>query len=198
MSDIVNKESRHSVYGGIIIDIAEDSVGRTRRLLESVKGGWHKAIGSALARSAAAGKTVAKKAIADEYTLPQGAVLKNTRTINHHTSDFQVVFGFAGNVIPLIKFNTRVGRNGAVTAQVKRENAAKALDNAFRTSVGSHMGIFERVSQERLPIRELYGPATPQMMLANEAVLDKIEDKMVETYEKRIEQEILRLLNGWG
>ena len=36
------------------------------------------------------------------------------------------------------------------------------------------------------------------MMYSNEEVTDEIEAKMVETYEKRIDHEILRLLNGWG
>ena len=47
-------------------------------------------------------------------------------------------------------------------------------------------------------MKELFGPATPQMMYSNEAVTDEMEDKMVETYEKRIDHEILRVLNGWG
>ena len=28
--------------------------------------------------------------------------------------------------------------------------------------------------------------------------MDKIEEKMAETYEKNIDHEILRILNGWG
>ena len=51
---------------------------------------------------------------------------------------------------------------------------------------------------KRFPVEELYGPATPQMMYSNEEVMDEIEDKMAETYEKRIDHEILRVLNGWG
>ena len=35
-------------------------------------------------------------------------------------------------------------------------------------------------------------------MYSNENVLDTIEEKMAETYEKRIDHEILRVLNGWG
>ena len=36
------------------------------------------------------------------------------------------------------------------------------------------------------------------MIYSNEEVMDEIEAKMAETYEKRIDHEILRILNGWG
>lgn len=61
-----------------------------------------------------------------------------------------------------------------------------------------HYGIHERLGLDRYPIRELYGPATPQMMYSDENVLDAIEEKMAETYEKRIDHEIDRVLYGWG
>ena len=64
--------------------------------------------------------------------------------------------------------------------------------------MGGHTGIYERIGPSRFPVRELYGPATPQMMYSNEDVMDTIEAKMVEAYESRIEHEILRVLNGWG
>lgn len=83
-------------------------------------------------------------------------------------------------------------------AHVKRSNAPELLRYAFRSKAGGHLGIYEREGPERLPIRELYGPATTQMMYSNEAVLDSIEEKMAETYEKRLDHEILRVLYGWG
>ena len=36
------------------------------------------------------------------------------------------------------------------------------------------------------------------MIGTNESVADQVEDKMAEVYEKRIEHEITRILNGWG
>ena len=72
------------------------------------------------------------------------------------------------------------------------------MDQAFTAQMGKHRGVYERIGVERFPVRELYGPATPQMMYSNEDVLDEIEEKMAETYEKRIDHEILRVLNGWG
>lgn len=192
----------NSVYSGLTIDVAESSLDRATKLLAGISGGVYKAVGSALARAAAAGKTAAKQPITQEYTISQSQFLESTRNINHFVREsdggISVVFGFRGNVIPLLKFNTRVGSDRRVTTQVKRSGAATTLDRAFVAKMGGHRGIYERVGAQRFPVKELYGPATPQMMYSNENVMDAIENKMAETYEKRIDHEILRVLNGWG
>ena len=109
-----------------------------------------------------------------------------------------VVLGFRGNVIPLLKFDTKYGDGGRIATRVKRTSSAEMLESAFIAQVGGHRGVFEREGPARFPIRELFGPASPQMMYSNGDVLDDIEQKMADTYEKRIEHEILRVMNGWG
>ena len=202
MSDIVRSEGQHSTYAGLTVDIAEDSLDRVTKLLAGISGGVYKAVGSALTRAAAAGRTAAKQPVTREYSISQSEFLSQTRNINHFVRDtgggLSVVFGFRGNVIPLMKFNTRVNNNGQVVTQVKRSGAAATLDRAFTAQMGGHRGVYERVGAKRFPVEELYGPATPQMMYSNEEVMDEIEAKMAETYEKRIDHEILRILNGWG
>ncbi len=202
MSDIVRSEGQHSTYAGLTVDIAEDSLDRVTKLLAGISGGVYKAVGSALTRAAAAGKTAAKQPVTREYSISQSEFLSQTRNINHFVRDtgggLSVVFGFRGNVIPLMKFNTRVNNSEQVVTQVKRSGAAATLDRAFTAQMGGHRGVYERVGVKRFPVEELYGPATPQMMYSNEEVMDEIEDKMAETYEKRIDHEILRILNGWG
>lgn len=193
---------KHTVYGGVFVDIVEDSLPRVQKILTDVKGGWQRAVGSAIKRAADAGKTVSKKAVTDEYTITQSTYLHETRNINHFQrnsiGDVSVVFGYAGYVLPLLKFNTTIGEDGRVSTQVMRSSAKEQLDHAFKTQMGGHTGIYERIGPSRFPVRELYGPATPQMMYSNEKVMDEIEEKMVEAYESRIEHEILRVMNGWG
>lgn len=202
MSDVMRTSSNHSVYAGLTVDIAEDSLDKATRLLAGVHGGVYKAVGSALTRAASAGKTAAKRPVTQEYTISQSEFLAQTRDVNHFVREsdggISVVFGFRGNVIPLTKFKTSINSNGQVVTQVKRSGAAESLNRAFSAQMGGHRGIYERTGPNRFPVEELYGPATPQMMYSNEDVLDEIEQKMAETYEKRIDHEILRVLNGWG
>jgi len=202
MSDIVSSNSSHAVYGGIIVDVVEESLDKVTRLLAGINGGVYKAVGSALTRAAAAGKTAAKQPVTKEYAISQSEFLARTRNINHFVREssgsISVVFGFRGNVIPLTKFNTRINGSGQVVTQVKRSGSAATLDRAFSAQMGGHRGIYERIGVKRFPVEELYGPATPQMMYSNEEITDEIERKVADTYEKRIDHEILRLLNGWG
>ena len=108
-----------------------------------------------------------------------------------------MAFAFAGYVIPLLQFNTSVDSSGRVVTQVKRNGAAETLNHAFKAQMGPHIGIYERTGAGRWPVKELYGPATPQMMYSNEAVMDAVEEKMADTYNRRIEHEVDALLNGW-
>ncbi|MDE7003854.1 MAG: hypothetical protein K2P08_05420 [Oscillospiraceae bacterium] len=202
MSDITSADSSHAIYGGVIVDVVEDSLDKATRLLAGINGGVYKAVGSALSRAAATGKTAAKQPVTKEYTISQSEFLARTRNINHFVREssggISVVFGFRGNVIPLMKFNTRVNGSGQIVTQVKRSGSAETLNRAFSAQMGGHKGIYERVGVKRFPVEELYGPATPQMMYSNEEVTDEIERKVADTYEKRIDHEILRILNGWG
>ncbi len=202
MSDITSADSSHAIYGGVIVDVVEDSLDKATRLLAGINGGVYKAVGSALTRAAATGKTAAKQPVTKEYTISQSEFLARTRNINHFVREssggISVVFGFRGNVIPLMKFNTRVNGSGQIVTQVKRSGSAETLNRAFSAQMGGHKGIYERVGVKRFPVEELYGPATPQMMYSNEEVTDEIERKVADTYEKRIDHEILRILNGWG
>lgn len=201
MSNVTDKDVRHSIYAGLVVDEAEDALRRAQLLLAGIKGGAKRAVGSALTRAADAGKTAAKTAVAKEYTISQHQFLNYTKNINHYRTEadgsISIVLGYAGHTIPLLNFKTKVGSNGQLITQVKRNNTAEALNSAFSAQMGGHRGIYERIGPSRFPVKELFGPATPQMMYSNEEVLDSVEGKMLETFNKRIDHEILAIMNGW-
>ena len=184
MSDVTTDTMMHSVTAGIAVDIAEEGFDRVSAILSGIPGGANRAVGSALARAAAAGKTVAKRAVTQEYAISSSEFSNRTKNINNiqrgSNGEVSINFGYRGSVIPLRVFDTQ------------------ALDHAFESKMGSHYGIYERQGEKRFPVKELFGPATPQMMYSNENVMDSIEAKMASTYEERIEHEITRVLNGWG
>lgn len=186
---------------GVVVDVSAGSLERATNLLAGISGGAYKAVGSALKRAADSGKTVAKRAVTKEYTISQSEFLARTRNINHFvresSGEITVSFGYAGCVIPLTKFNTRVSSSGQVVTQVKRSSAAEVLDHSFQARLGEHRGIYERIGVSRFPVEERYGPATSQMMYSNDEVIEEIGTKVSETFDKRIDQDILALLNGW-
>lgn len=104
---------------------------------------------------------------------------------------------YAGNVLPLLTFNTKFSRNGLIQTQVKREGATAVLEHAFAARVFGPIGVFERVTEKRFPIEQKFGPSTAHMM-SSEQVVEKMDATVRETFERRLEHEITRVLNGWG
>ena len=51
MSDITDEKTKHAVYAGIVVDVAEADLDRVQKLLAGITGGWQKAVGSALSRA---------------------------------------------------------------------------------------------------------------------------------------------------
>lgn len=183
-------------------EVVQNSLERAERLLAAINGGVYRAMGSAAARALAAGKTAAKAAVAQEYAISQREFLKHTTNTNHHygrasNGDMVWQIGYAGYVIPLLKFKTRPASNGRLQTQVKRSNSAEVLQHAFKANIFGHEGVFERQGGSRFPVQELYGPAGPQMMAANETVLEAVDARVAEVFEQRLEHEINAILQGW-
>lgn len=189
-------------YLMVMLDEIDDSLDRVSKLLAGIPDGVYRAVGSALKRSAQHGLTVGTRIVTEKYAISQGELKARTRNINTIVKDtagsYEVTFGYRGNVIPLIKFDTKFGADGRVHTRVLRSNAQQVLDNAFVAHVGGHTGVFEREGPERFPIRELFGPSVPQAFNEEDETTDRMTEEILKTYESRIEHEIMRVLNGWG
>jgi hypothetical protein len=181
--------------------VGRESIDRVTKLLSGIPGGIQKAIYQSMKRAATAGEAHAAKVISSEYYISSGTFKAETTSHKKVISDGEgttVELRYFGRPIPLAKFKVSVGADGRVRANVKRSGGGGDFDRIFQSSVGSHAGLFERVGESRLPIREVFGPSTPGMMHANETVAEEISEKVRETFEQRLEHEMLRIMNGWG
>lgn len=183
-------------------DFSEKSIDRASKLLAGIPNGANRAVSSALKRAAQHGLTVGMKIVSEEYTIGQNVLKARTQTLNTVIKEsggtMSVSVGYRGNVIPLIQFDTRVNKNGQVFTRVLRSSTRQELKHAFVATVNGHTGIYEREGLERLPIKELFGPSAVQAFYARESTVDKMGEEITDAYDKRIEHEITRLLNGWG
>lgn len=175
------------------------SLERVEKILADIPGGLQRAIYQALKRAGETGKTRAGQFAAAQYTISKGTFMRHTNqktTVHGSGSSIQMSLGFSGSVIPIISFETRGGRHGTlVTTRVMRGSSPTTLQHAFRANVYGD-GIWERVGRPRFPVQQFYGPSGPHMV-SNDAVVAEMEKVISETYESRMEQEILRLMNGW-
>ncbi len=180
----------------------EQQLDRAVKLLAGIPDGIYRAVGSAIKRSAQHGLTVGMKLVSGEYAIGQNELKRHTRNINTIIKDgktsVEVTFGYRGNVIPLMSFDTTVSRDGAVSARVLRSSAKETFDHAFRAKMGMHTGIYERLGPGRFPVKELFGPSAVQAFNSREETVDKMDEELIKTFEARIDREITRVLNGWG
>ena len=147
-----------------IEDVGGQSLDRINKLLAGIPGGAIKAAYSALKRAGDTAKTQAGRFAAAEYTINKGDFMRNT-TIKTKTSATSagvasMSISYAGNVLPLLTFNTSYSRDGAVRTQVKRNGSAQLLEHVFVAKISGHTGTYERVGSARFPLEQKFGPST--------------------------------------
>lgn len=178
-----------------------DNLERINKIMAGIPGGAFKVTYSALKRAADTAKTKAGQFAAAEYTIGKGDFMRNvTEKVNASggaggVASIKIAYG--GHVLSLLDFDTRVSRNGTVTTKVMRNGGASTLRHAFTAKMFGSAGVFERVGNERFPVEQKFGPSTGHMM-RNEKVVEQMDKTIQETFYRRIDHEILRVLNGWG
>lgn len=185
----------------VVDDVGDESIERAKKLLAGIPRGIGKALGSALKRTIKSTEAFAAKEIRQEYFIKASDFKKYTSASQRFQSDTSgttVDLEFRGYHVPLINFSTYIAKDGRVSVRVKRSSVRTVLDRVFvQTMQTGHRGLYERKYDERLPIRELFGPSVPQMMRYNEDVEQAIGDHAREEFDKRLEHEVTALLNGW-
>lgn len=184
-----------------ISDVGANSLERINKILAGIPGGIWKATYSALKRAGDTAKTQSGQFAAQEYTIRKSDFMSNVSQKTHISSEgggvISLSISYAGNVLPLLTFRTKYSRSGKLETQVKREGVSTMLDRVFAARVYGPLRAFERVGRERFPIQQKYGPSTAHMM-QNPVVIQKMDQTIQETFDRRLEHEITRVLNGWG
>ena len=175
---------------GIQITLDDNGViERANKILAAVPGGVHKAIAAASKRAGDQGKTKAGTFAAAEYTISKGTFMGNVNIRLQVSDGFTLTF--AGGVLPIEKFKSRDVRPGGTITSEKRGQSSR-LHRVF----GLSGGFVERVGTARLPLEKKFGPSTGHMM-QNEKVIDQMDKTITESFEKRMEVEINRILAGF-
>ena len=186
--------------------VAVQSVGgqtldHVNKILAGIPGGAYRAVYSAMRRAGDTAKTKAGQFAAAEYTIDKGTFMKNVTQKATVTGGLggvaEMKISFAGNVLPLLAFQTKFGRDGRLQTKVKRTGGGAALDHVFAARVYGPIAAVERLGSSRLPVEQKFGPSTAHMMQSEE-VVDQMDQTIKQTFEARIDHEILRVLNGWG
>lgn len=147
------------------------------------------------------------KEVPQRYFISSGTVRGTIRTVNANKGSLSGAVISSGSPIALSKFKISPNRGvkrtkkgyspGVYSAGVEKSGGLKPLSGdpkAFMADMKSgHTGIWNRVSDSRLPIKQLYGPSVPQMA-KNEEIMAKVNKEAGETLEKRINAEVANIL----
>lgn len=171
------------------------------------------AIKRAAKRAADVAKTETKRQLTALYTLPAGKIASTissranvgagaTMKISsgvHSLPDFKGVKPKAppAPLPPLETGQKRKKRRVQTVFAIVKKGGGGELKRAFPAKMKTgHIGIFERKGKSRNPIGEKFGPATTGMVKANPDVNEPVLKTAMESFSKRAEHEISRILEG--
>ncbi len=184
-----------------MIEITSEQIERIHLLLGGIKGAPQKAIYNVLNRAASTVKSTSSKEVRKTYKIKHGDLTsnQNVKTTKAGPSRLEASIEFGGNLIPLMKFNVnpKQPQQKIVSASVLSSGGKTHLIHAYVANLGKYgVGVFERETSKRESSKQLYGPSAAQM-IENPNVLNNVQAAAMNTIDKRVEQEISRILNGY-
>lgn len=183
-----------------MIEITSEQIDRIHLLLGGIKDAPQKAIYNVLNRAVTTVKTASSKEVRKTYKIKHGDLTgnQNVRIAKAGPSHLEAAISFAGNLIPLMKFNVtpKQPQHKIVSASVLNGGKSKLI-HAYVANLGKYgVGVFERETSARDSSKQLYGPSTAHMV-ENDNVLNSVQVAAMDTIDKRVEHEISRILNGY-
>lgn len=184
-----------------MIEISEDTINRVETILAGVPKGAQRAVSNAINRGLSKIKTGAKKRVKEVYTVQSSAFnsATNTRVQRASAGNLAGYISFSGCKIPLYKFKVTPKTPGIrkrVHAAVMKDGGTVFEDAFIAQMPNGHLGIFERETSRRFPIKEFMGLSAAQM-IGNIKVMEQLEEDAQKLVDERLEHEIDRLLNSY-
>lgn len=176
---------------------------KAETLLKNIPKGIEKAVKRSVSEAAKGVKVDMARVATKNYNVT-AAKAKSTVSIAKGSDDMKAIVASKGRPIALKDFNPKPGhvqykgrRNRPVTVTIKKQSK-KVVKGGFAASMDTgHIGVMKRLGQNRLPIKELYGPSVPQM-INSEEVRKEIEEKAEERLAKSFAHNADRMLKGYG
>lgn len=184
----------------IEIKIDPQEIDRIEKMLTTIPQGMEKATSSAINRTLQMTRTSATRKAREKYDIKAKDVRDTIKLKRAGKSNSQGAMISRGTPIPLMKFKVNPSkpnpaRKKPVFASVKKSGGS--IKSAFVTSFDSgHAGVFERVGISRFPIKEFYGPSSPQM-IGEQSIIEELEDEAQEIMLRRLSHEAVRLLGRY-
>lgn len=180
------------------VKVEADGLEKAAKLLEGVPGGIEDAYRLSLNRALTAGRSAAVKEARARYTVGAKDV-RQTMTLDRATKsklDAQLIS--RGARLKLSAYahkpsNDTTGSNRKPVRVTMQKGKTFTVEKGFVHK----KQIFARVGETSYPVEMQFGKAIPRI-LDDDQVVEKIEQTMHETVEKRLDHEALRILEKKG
>ncbi len=164
--------------------------------LKSIPGAYERAAKSVMSRVVQSVRQEAVNQTRDKYWITAGRVRKAFYQRNTSTgAEIRV----SGKRVSLKHYKVSPSkpskRRKLLSGAVKRASGLKQIPRRFLIPVqGKYYG-FQRIGRERNAIRSLVAPAIPQIV-GNDETISAMTEKAQETFEKRMQHEMMRAIGA--
>lgn len=181
----------------VSVGVNKRTMRRVQRKLGDMSRKTPNVVSSALNRAVTNIASNISKEVRKEYFIKAKDVKQTLTKNKSNRSTLSASVISSGETIPLDRFKVspktvKPKRKKPIKVAVQK-TGLKELVGAFVADING-IKVFERVGDERLPIRRLFGPSVPQM-LGNEEIREQIDREGQETFYKRLDHEIKRILD---
>jgi hypothetical protein len=181
------------------ISLGNDRLQKAKNMLVGFEKEIPQVVARAINRSIENARSNVVREVRDRYNVRAKDIRTSIKISRANKNYPTAVLSSTGGPLPTMAFQVRPGtvngkRRTPITVSVKKGQSEK-LDRAFIAMVGGKTGVYERIGQTRLPIRQMYGPSVPQM-IGNDEIVKEIADKARAMLDDRLDHEIKRVLDG--
>lgn len=161
-----------------------------------------KAAVRALNRAGVTVRAEASREITQIYNLKAATAKAQIRIVHASRARLKLELIASGRPIPLYQFDAKQRRKGLVSVHVRRDGPRKVVKGNpqyvgapfVATMKSGHVGIFQRLTKRRLPIRELFSIDVPRAMTAK-VVFEALERAALDAFNRNFEREVQYLLS---
>lgn len=180
------------------IGVKADGLEKAAKLLEGIPGGFEDAYRLSLNRALTAGRAAAVKEARARYTV-SAKDIRQTIAFDRATKT-KLDAGFVSRGARL-KLSAYTHRPTTDTTGANRKPVRVTMQKGKTFTVGKGFihkkQIFARVGETSYPVQMQFGQAVPRI-LDDDQIVEKVNQTMHDTVEKRLEHETLRILEGKG
>lgn len=182
-----------------MIELNSEQLKRAQQMLGHIPGAAPKAMANAINRAVTTARTEASRKVREMYYITNKNITATMTLTKASAGSPTALIRSKAGPIALSKFRVTpkqpsAKRKKPITARVKKGGGGPIAHAFVARMKSGHVGVFDRVGKQRLPINQLYGPSVPQM-LGNPSVTQWVEAKASAKLDERLIHEIGRILD---